>query len=280
WWSPPEQPPPDGTPDAVRCWFASAGCASRSEPRASLAVAPPSGAEPRAWAATRYALARAHVAGDDLYQVARAFAAEPLGADRLGRELGAAPVDEAAGHAALGALFDALGDPARARASWQAAVDASAEPAFVRGLAEAVARGGDGPAALVFATTAAAAWGDPAVVWLAVARDLEGVGHHVDALTAARSALELGDVETLPGAYDVAAAASRALGRDDQAAALAAQRARLAPPPVDPVAPIAAELATLSADDPRRLGDTGTLVELAGDPDPTVGLAAVRALGN
>ena len=278
WWAPPEREPPDETTDAIRCYFASAGCAPPAEPHSALELAAPADAEPRAWAATRYALARASAPAEDVYAIARAFEREPAVADRLARDVVAASVDEAAGHAAVGALFDALGDPSRARTAWQAAVDASAEPAFVRGLAEATARAGDAPAAIVFATTAAAAWGDPAVVWLAVARDLIDANLPVDALVAARSAIELGDAETLPAAYDLAIAASRALGRDTQADAFAALRVKLAPAAPDLVTTLAAELAKLPADDPRRLGDTGKLVELAGSPDPALGLAAVRAL--
>jgi tetratricopeptide (TPR) repeat protein len=228
WWSPPETEPPDETTDAVRCWFAKAGCAPPIEPSHAAAESP-AGADPHAWAASHTALERVHqtAGGDELYKIALAFARDPAVAERLGRDLVARSVDNAGASAALGALYDALGDPARARASWQAAVDASPEPLFLRGLAEAAARTGDGPAALVFATTAAAAWGDPAVVWLSVARVLEDRGLHVQALLAAHSALDLADIETLAGALDVAASASRALGRDAQADVFAAQRARL-----------------------------------------------------
>jgi len=70
---------------------------------------------------------------------------------------------------------------------------------------------------------------DPAVVWLAVARSLAGARRFVHALDAARSAIDLAGPATLAAALDVAIAASRALGRDAQAAGLAAQRARVAP---------------------------------------------------
>ena len=164
-----------------------------------------------------------------LRAIAAAFARDPAIADRLGRDAVAGAVDAAAMHAMLAALFDAIGDPARARAAWQAAVDRSPEPRFLRGLACAEARQGDGDAALVAATTAAAASGDPAVAWLAVARALDGAGRQVHALEAARSAIDLAGPDVLAPALEVAIAASRALGRDGQAAALAAQRARVAP---------------------------------------------------
>jgi hypothetical protein len=244
-----------------------------------------------------------------------AYRGEPSIADRLGRDAVAGAVDAAAMHAALGALFDALGDPARARASWQAAVDASPEPVFLRGLAQAQALQGDPDAALVSATSAAAASGDPAVVWITVARGLAAVGKYVHALDAARSAIDLAGPETLAAALEIAGATSRALGRDAQAAALDDQRARLAPPhshgerdPTDAAAALdahrrgasgatiarlwvasrwnprsvelrAALLAAIAPGDPRRAVVTGELVDLAGDRDPERRLAAVLALG-
>src|SRR6185436_11931608 len=121
-----------------------------------------------------------------LRAIAVAYRRDPAIAERLGRDGVAGATDAAAMHATLGALFDALGDPARARAEWQAAVDASPEPRFVRGLAEAQARQGDPDAALISATTAAAASGDAAVVWTSVARLLALAGKYVHALEAAR----------------------------------------------------------------------------------------------
>jgi hypothetical protein len=164
---------------------------------------------------------------DRLRAIVVAYVRDPAVADRLGRDAVASAVDAAAMQAMLGAMFDGLGDPARARAAWQAAVDASPEPGFVRGLATAQARQGDADAALVSATMAAAASGDPGVVWTAVARELEGAGKAVHALEAARSAIDLAGPDTLPGALEVAIAASRTLGRDAQVTALAARRARV-----------------------------------------------------
>jgi len=243
------------------------------------------------------------------------YARDPVIADRLARDAVAEAPDAAAMHATIGALFDALGDPARARTAWQAAVDASAEPAYLRGLAEAQARGGDADAALISATAAAAAWGDPAVVWTAVARTLADAGKHVHALDAARSAIDLAGPDTLPAALDAAIAASQALGRDDQAARLAAQRAQLfavpaAPRDGDPTdgrAALAAHRAqpgdaatrrlwlasrwnprdvelrvalraALPADDARCATVIQELVELGADRDPEVRRSAVAAL--
>jgi hypothetical protein len=196
--------------------------------RAVVAPRTPFPGDARSEAAAR------HAAGggpgiDPLRAIAAAFRRDPAIAERLGREAVAGAVDAAAMHAVLGALFDAIGDPARARAEWQAAVDASPEPRFVRGLACAQARQGDADAALITATTAAAASGDPAVVWVAVARALSEAGRDVHALDAARSAIDLAGPEALAAALDAAIAASRALGRDRQAAQLAARRARVAP---------------------------------------------------
>ena len=181
----------------------------------------------------------------------------------------------------------------------------------MRGLAEAAARSGDGPAALVFATQAAAAWGDPAVVWTSVADALVSAGQTVDGLTAARTALDLAGPEVLPRALDVAIAASRALGRTAQADALFVARAQLAPrtksddaearaaliaheaqPTASTVAQLwvasraqprdvelrAALLAALATNDPRRATIESELVALAGDPDSERALAAVTAL--
>lgn len=161
-----------------------------------------------------------------LEAIAVAYARDPAIADRLARELVATSVDAAVGHAALGALFDALGDPARARAAWQGAVDASpSEVALQRGLASALARANDPDAALVVATGASAASGDPAVVWLEIARALHGVGHHVHALDAVRFAIELAGPAVYVPALDVAIAANRALGRGAQIAMLEERRA-------------------------------------------------------
>lgn len=249
----------------------------------------------------------------ELRAIAVAYARDPLIADRLGRDAVAGTTDAAAMHAALGALFDALGDPARARAAWQAAVNATDEPAFLGGLAEAQARQGDGDAALIHATRAAAASGDPAAVWARIAHALVGAGVPVHALEAARDAIDLASPETLPSALDAAITASRALDRTEQAAQLTAQRERIAgaaPAIDDPTdAPFALALArrepgaralarlwvaarwnprsvelraeliaALPLDDARRAVVIGELVELAGDRDPDVRRAAVAAL--
>jgi tetratricopeptide (TPR) repeat protein len=272
-----------------------------------------------AWAeaAARHAnLAVADTAGiEQLRAMVVAYRQDPAIADRLGRDAVAGAVDAAAMHAVLGALFDALGDPARARAAWQAAVDVSPEQPFVRGLAEAQARQRDPDAALVHATLAAAASGDPAVVWTTIARALLHVGTYVHALDAARSAIDLAGPETLAAALDVAIAASRALGRDEQATRLAERRARVPPmhassvdgDPTDAEGALnahrqgasgntiarlwvasrwsprnvelrAALRAATTADDPRRGVITAELVDLAGDRDPEVRRAAVAAL--
>jgi hypothetical protein len=277
-----------------------------------VSPAAPLDREPRAVAATRYAATRFGGGSDAaLVPIARAFARDPAVAERLGRELVAGTTDAALGHATVGALFDALGDPARARAAWQAAVTASPEPTFVRGLAEAAARTGDGPAALVFATQAAAAWGDPAIVWASVARALVDAGQLVDGLTAARTAIDLAGPDVLPHALDVAAVASRALRRPQQADALLAQYARVASraraedvearaallahraqPTASTVARLwvasraalrdvdvrAALVATLDADDPRRATVVAELLALVADPDSERALAAAAAL--
>ena len=238
-----------------------------------------------------------------LRRMVASYRRDPDVADRVGRELVERAVDAAAAHAAIGALFDAFADPARARASWQAAVDASPEPTFLRGLAEAIARAGDPDAALVAATTAAAASGDPATVWLPVSRTLEGVGHHVHALEAARYAIELAGADLIAPALEAAIEASASLGRTSQVDSL---RTRLTS--VGPVLPrtddptstttsssdpsrrwiasrwnprdisTRAALLDLPTSDPRRDAVVAELIALAADRDPALALAAVAAL--
>jgi hypothetical protein len=284
--------------------------------RRVAATRPPFTGDARGAAAARHAslVVRQTARVDELRAIVVAYARDPAIADRLGREAVAGATDAAAMHATVAALFDVLGDPARARAAWQAAVDASPEPAFVRGLAEACARQGDPDAALVAATTAAAASGDPAVVWTSVARALAGAGKYVHALDAARSAIDLSGPETLAAALEIAISASRALGRDAQAAALAEQRARVAQgrsgldtDPTDAAAALdaykrrasgstiarmwvasrwnphevelrAALLGATTADDARHAVIAGELVDLAGELDPELRRAAVTAL--
>lgn len=263
--------------------------------------------EPGVTAPARYAHA---IVGDveaaPLEQVARAHRRDPAIGERIARDLVASSIDTASAHAALGALYDALGDPGRARSEWQAAVDGSPEPVYVRGLAEATARGGDGAAAQVFAIRAAAAWGDPATVWVSVARALESRQLHVDALQAARSALELAGPDMRGAALDVAIEASRALGRTAQADALAAQRGAPAEAPeleaalaqyrqrptattiaqmwvVSRARPghvelLAALYAATTADDPRHYEVAAELRALVESTNREVALAAVHAL--
>ncbi len=247
--------------------------------------------------------------------IVKAYAIDPTSADRVARDVVAGFADGALGEAYVGAVFDALGDPARARASWQAAVLASPEPLFLRGLAETVARANDPDAALVFATNAAAAAGDPAPVWTAIAEALHAKGSDVHALEAARSAIDLASDDTIGRALDVAIAASDALDRARQVTELRARRARVAPPlapaapgdPTDAGAAIAAYrakpspdtlarlwtaarwnprdvavraelLAALPPGDARRPNVVAELVQLAGDRDGERARAAIRAL--
>ncbi len=246
-----------------------------------------------------------------LVAIARAFRRDPAVAERLARELVGRSIDSALGDAAAGALFDALGDPARARMAWLAASTDSDEPAIVAGYASAAARAGDGDAALVSATGAAAASGDPAIVWLDVGHALMRGHRPIDALTTMRTAIDLAGANALAATLDLAIAASHQVGRDAQADALAARRAQLEPPPpghaaervelaelaqhapnasvlaavwvATRAAPIDIELraalvTALDRDDPRRATLIAELVALAGAPDPDRGLAACLAL--
>jgi hypothetical protein len=322
WWIPlwlGERPAPPASElvGPERCWFPGADCVPPAEEPPPL---PPvenlSGLDAASvaivrYAATRTTTERSPATTQALAAIVSAYRRSPVIADRLGRDLVARSTDAAAGYATLGALFDALGDPARARTAWQLASARSAEVPLLRGLAEATARTGDGPAALVFATTAAAASGDPAVVWTAVSAALLESGQLVDALTAARSALDLAGPNELPRALDLAIELSRLLGRDTQADAMRVQRALLAHAPTERDAEVLAALAehrtaadastaarlwavsrqhprtlelrvelvaVLDDDDPRRRAVADELVELAGEPSTARALAAVRAL--
>ena len=289
--------------------------AETSDGAALLAVvAPPvtdAVASPYAAAVTRYVHARMGIDERTVdHQRARAIlsahARDPLRGDLIARDAVAELPDAGFGHAWVGALYDAIQDPARARASWQAAVDASPhEPAFVRGLAEAIARTNDPDAALVIGTQAAAASGDPAPVWIAIAEALHANGSYVHALEAARYAIDLATAETVARAFELAIAASEALGRTTQAIDLRTRRAQLSPPVTieradDPTDPIAARGASVDrmwiasrwnprdvalraallgvVDDARRPALIAELVKLAGDRDVERGRAAIRAL--
>jgi tetratricopeptide (TPR) repeat protein len=206
-----------------------------------------------------------------LRRIVEAYLRDPAIADRLGRDGIAALPDAATGHASLGAVLDALGDPARARLAWQAAVDASPEVDHLRGLAEAIARAKDPDAAMVATVAAAAAWGDPAIVWISVARSLEQTGEHVHALEAARNAIGLASSTRLVEAIDVAISASRSLRRETQVAELTAMRARIAPPmPERPTGMAEAVRPTGTAEAVRPIDPTdaiAALVEYTQQPD-------------
>ena len=191
-----------------------------------------------------------------LAAIAAAFHRDPAIAERLGRDYVARSADAAVAHAVIGGLFGALGDPARSRLAWQAAVDASPEPAFLLGLAEIEARAGDPDAAMINATTAAAAAGDPAETWLVIARAIEEGGAHAVALDAAKNALDLATADTLDGAFDVAIAASLALGRESQVAQLVTRRTTLA-----------IQRGTLTADEPARGDPTDVAAALVAHRD-------------
>ncbi|MEO8550826.1 MAG: hypothetical protein ABI678_12660, partial [Kofleriaceae bacterium] len=247
----------------------------------------------------------------ELVNVAAAFRRDPAIAERLARELIGRSVDSALAGAAVGALLDALGDPARARTAWLAASTESDEPAIVAGYAAAAARAGDGDAALVGATGAAAASGDPAWTWLDIGRALLRGHRPTDAITTMRTAMELAGPNALAATLDLAIEASRQLGREAQADALAARRATLSPAPTGHAAqrielaelgqhaPNASVLAAtwvmtradlgeielraaldaaLERDDPRRATLELELVTLAADADPDRALAAALAL--
>ena len=287
-------------PDDVRALLGP--LAETPDGAALLAIATPPANDivdaPYRAAVTRFVQARVGAGTGDHQHVKAmldAYARDPIKADRIARDVVAGFADAAAGHAWVGALYDAIQDPARARTSWQAAVQSSPEPPFVRGLAVAIARANDPDAALVIATQAAAASGDPSPVWIAIAEALHANGSHVHALEAARYAIDLATAETAARAFDIAIAASEALGRMQQATGLRARRAKIAPLPAPPRAAepdawrasrwnprdvtLRVELlASLPATDARRQTVIAELVKLAADRDVERARAAIRAL--
>src|SRR5690606_27717784 len=129
WWSPVwlgevKPPPPEELVGPGRCWFPNADCRPPAPDEPVLPAPPALDAEPRVVAAVHYAATRFVGAADAsaLAPIARAFGRDPTIAERLGRDLLASATDAAAAHATLGALFAALGDPARSRAAWHEAV--------------------------------------------------------------------------------------------------------------------------------------------------------------
>ncbi|MFN0245684.1 MAG: hypothetical protein ACKV2T_02175 [Kofleriaceae bacterium] len=217
-----------------------------------------------ALAVERY-LERRELAMPSVGAILVGYRRDPAIADRRAKEVVAQAPDAALAHASLGALWSVLDDPARARTAWQAAVDSSPEPAFIRGLADAVARAGDPDAAMVHGFAAAAAHGDPAIVWTQLSRSMHGVGNYQHALEAARSAIDLASREALAPALDAGIAASRGMGRAAQADALAARRARLATPL--PASSLAVGAATPDAID--------AAAALRADDDPTDARGAI-----
>ncbi len=175
--------------------------------------------------------ARWELPADAVLALRRLHQQAPVTIDRAVAELLDAALDEAWTAAAVGELFDLLGDPARARRYWQLAVDANADPAFVQGLAVAAARVGDPDAAAIWATQAAAASGDPALWLLEIANAMAAHGSTPEALTVlkqARAVAGAGDAAAIEAAIqrvqhdteDTTAAASATLDlRDSRARA-------------------------------------------------------------
>ncbi|MBK9031901.1 MAG: hypothetical protein IPL61_11335 [Myxococcales bacterium] len=176
-------------------------------------------------------------------------------------------------------MFTALGDPARARAWWQRGFDASPEePALALGLALAMVDAGDPPAALQLVTRAAAGSGDAAATFYAAARGFAAVGATLDAVGLARQAIEQG----APGDEDLAAGLAAALlarlGRDRNAAEVAALAAL---PAAGDLSAVDAELARLRAADPATAIAGLTALARAADPAAAhLAIAALRAIAH
>jgi tetratricopeptide (TPR) repeat protein len=244
-----------------------------------------------------------------LAEVARGFFADPAVAERRAREFADVHIDRAEASAALGHLFDVLGDPARSRLHWQLAVDRDPTNTWQLALAQAMARSGDPDAAMIPLTAAAAASSEAAATFISGAQVLLESGHPALALSALKSGLSLADPRLRDRALSLAAQANHQLGRVHAAAELeAALTARGAPvrptPNLQDLQAVVAEanaiarlavrcqwrvfdldchrqlLRALPVEDPRRRRSLAQLADLAADADPDLARAAAVVAAN
>jgi tetratricopeptide (TPR) repeat protein len=265
-------------------------------------TAPPAAAVPPTLAAAISYLTSIPAAAVD--EVRAAYRRDPGAGDRRLAELIDAQPDAVVGIVAGAYLFQATGDLGRARALWQRAVDLTADPTLVLRLALVAAHMGDGDAALVHLTRAAAASGDPAPVFVQGARALLAGDSAHNAIEAAKEAIDLAGPDAIADALTVAADASTAAGRAAQAAGLLARRDALVTPllpdPADPTDAVAAArtpealaiaarwnprdvesrrvLAALPDADPRAHRARRELIQIALDGDAGATYAALQAL--
>jgi hypothetical protein len=194
--------------------------------------------------------------------------------DRRAADFAAEAADRVPRALALADLYDALGDPARARRWAEAAHRASpGELATARRLVAALARAGDPDAAAVVLVGAAAASGDPGAALVEAAGEL-APGAPVHALDVLKLALQLIAPGQRGPALALVASIEAALDRpltDELARAIAAE----------PAPPAVAPIAVPPVDDPARPAAIAALVARAADRDDAIArpaLAALRAL--
>jgi hypothetical protein len=242
-------------------------------------VAPPAADVPPTLAAAISYLTSVPAAAID--EVRAAYRRDPGAGDRRLADLIDAQPDAVVGIVAGAYLFQATGDLGRARSLWQRAVDITGDPTLVLRLALVAAHMGDGDAALVHLTRAAAASGDPAPVFVLGARALLAGDRAHNAIEVAKEAIDLAGPDAIADALAVAADASTAAGRAAQAAALLARRDALVAPglpdPADPTDAVAAPrtadaLAIAARWNPRDVESRRVLAALP-DADPRAHLA-------
>ena len=211
--------------------------------------------------------------------------------ERAIADLLASEVDATIADAALATLFDVVGDGGRARTWWTTTIDSSEEPRWQLGIALAMARQRDGDAALVHLTAAAASWGDASLPMIAVARALNDAGRFAQAIEAGKAALGVAGPLQRSAARRVIVAASRALGRLDQADDVEAQipdgerdaaagngTCTATPAQARDVASCGAQLLATAPDDAEHRRLRATLLHLAFAHDSSIARPAVAAL--
>jgi hypothetical protein len=191
--------------------------------------------------------------------------------DRRAADFAAGAADRVPRALALADLYDALGDPARARGWAEAAHRASpGELATARRLVAALARAGDPDAAAVVLVGAAAASGDPGAALVEAAGEL-APGAPVHALDVLKLALQLIAPGQRGPALALVASVEAALERpptDELARAIAAE----------PAPPAVAPIAVPPVDDPARPAAIAALVARAAEHDDAIARPALAAL--
>ena len=216
---------------------------------------------------------------------------DPARLERAIADLLAGEIDATIADAALATLFDVVGDGGRARTWWTTTIDSSDEPRWQLGIALTMAHQRDGDAALVHLTGAAASWGDASLPMIAVARALNDAGRFAQAIEAGKAALGVAGPLQRSAARRIIVAASRSLGRNDQADDVQAQLPEserdvaagdascvTTPSQARDVASCGAELLAAPIDGASHRQLRATLLHLAFARDASIARPAVAAL--